>query len=327
MLEINPKNIRFLSMLGQRGACGQALADAAENDENILCLTADLCTTSGLDRFREKYPGRLLNAGIAEQNMLGMAAGLAMDGYQVYASTFATFASMRAVEQMRTLLAYMDLNVKVIGMAAGFSMGFFGNTHYSMEDIAIARVIPNLNVYSPADALETYKMLLLLSKTKEPCYLRLTGAGNHPCVYTTNYEFELGTAVVLSVGSDAALVATGSMVYQAIRAAKELEAQGISCTVINMHTIKPLDTEAIDRASDGHRLIVTIEEHGVLGGLGGAVAEYLAGLERHAPLEIIGVPNRFTHAGDYGYMLESSGLTAPQIAERVLLRLSGETRR
>ena len=327
MLEINARNIRFLSMLGQRGACGQALADIAANNESILCITADLCTTSGLDRFRERYPDRLLNAGIAEQNMLGIAAGLAMDGYQVYASTFATFASMRAVEQMRTLLAYMNLDVKVIGMAAGFSMGFFGNTHYSMEDIAIARAIPNLNVYSPADALETYKMLPLLQKTKVPCYLRLTGAGNLPCVYSADYDLKLGKAVVLSSGSDAALVATGSMVYQATRAAKELEAQGISCTVINMHTIKPLDTDVIDKASNGHRLIVTIEEHGALGGLGGAVAEHLAGLERHAPLEIIGIPNRFTHAGDYGFMLEASGLTAPQITERVRLRLSGEARR
>ena len=236
MATYDRKLIRTLSMLGQRGTCGYMLTELASEYENFLCMTADLCTTSGLDRFASSYPERMLNAGIAEQNMVGVAAGLAMDGYQIFASTFATFASMRAVEQLRTMLAYMNLNVKLIGMASGFSMGFFGNTHYSMEDLAITRAIPNLRVISPADALETAKMIELLVQDESPYYIRLTGAGNMPMVYREDYELILGKAVTLREGNDVCIIATGSMVYQACQAAAELEKKNVHCTVFNMHT-------------------------------------------------------------------------------------------
>jgi transketolase len=317
MLEINSRSIRFLSMLGQRGTAGQTLTDLANNDPRILCMTADLCTTSGLDRFREKHPDRLINVGIAEQNMIGVAAGLAMTGYQVFTSTFATFASMRALEQMRSLLAYMELNVKVIGMAAGFSMGLFGNTHYSNEDIAIARANPNLYVYSPADALETAKLMYAVSMSDKPCYIRLTGTGNQPSVYREDYTLILGKAITLMNGCDVALIATGSMVYQALQTAKLLAEYGLSSSVVNFHTIKPLDTDKIDQLAANHKLLVTIEEHSIIGGLGGAVAEHIATNAIQTPLIICGVRDRFSHAGDYCYLLEQNGLTAKQIADLV----------
>jgi len=322
MIEMDRKNIRMFSMLGQRGTCGYVLADLAEQDDRILCMTADLCTTSGLDRFRDAHPDRMLNMGIAEQNMVGVAAGLAMDGYQVFTSTFATFASMRAVEQLRTMLAYMKLNVKVIGMASGFSMGFFGNTHYSMEDLAVTRAIPHLTVVSPADALETAKIITAASQSDQPFYIRLTGAGNMPMVYREDYELEIGKAIWLREGKDVCLIATGSMVYQSLEAAKQLEAEGISCSVINMHTIKPLDNEAIDLACASHRLIVTVEEHSVIGGLGGAVAERLAEKTNHPPHLRIGVQDVFPKAGNYTYLQEQCGLTGTQIRATICQNLT-----
>ncbi len=318
MLEINSKNIRFLSMLGQRGTAGQTLTDIANNEKRLICMTADLCTTSGLDRFRETHPERIINVGIAEQNMIGIAAGLAMSGYQVYTSTFATFASMRALEQMRSLLAYMELNVKVIGMAAGFSMGLFGNTHYSIEDIAIARAIPNLSIYSPADALETAKLLYAVSTNDKPCYIRLTGTGNQPSVYKEDYTLTLGKAITLVDGCDVAIIATGSMVYQALQTATLLTERGISSTVVNFHTIKPLDVEMINQLAENHKLLVTVEEHNIIGGLGGAVAEHMATNSINTQLVICGVMDRFSHAGDYDYLLKQNGLTAQQISDRIL---------
>lgn len=317
MVDLDRKTIRMFSMLGQRGTCGYTLSKLAEQDQRILCMTADLCTTSGLDRFQVAHPDRMLNVGIAEQNMVGVAAGLAMDGYQVFASTFATFASMRAVEQLRTMLAYMNLNVKLIGMASGFSMGFFGNTHYSMEDLAITRAIPNLTVLSPADAGETAKMMEAVARIDGPCYIRLTGAGNMPIVYKEDYSLEIGKAVTLREGSDVCLIATGSMVYRSLQAAAQLLEAGITCSVVNAHTVKPLDTDAVKRAAANHQLIVTVEEHSIFGGLGGAVAEVLAEKCSHPPLVRIGIQDCFPKAGSYSYLQDVCGLSVSHIVQQI----------
>jgi len=316
MLEINKKNARLWSMLGMRGSFGYAMTDIAETDDKLICMTADLCTTSGLDRFHQAFPERLINIGIAEQNMVGVAAGLAMDGYKVFANTFATFASMRSIEQLRTAVAYMNLNVKIVGLASGFAMGFFGNTHYAMEDISIARAIPNLIILSPADATETIKVMYAAAEVHKPVYIRLTGTVNCPMVYTEDYDFEIGKAVQLREGSDVTIIATGNMVYESMQAAKLLEGDGISSSVINMHTIKPLDTQAIDGALKS-RLIVTVEEHSILGGLGGAVAEYLAKKGDTPKQLIIGVNDVFPKAGEYTYMLDKLGLTSQHIARKI----------
>lgn len=321
MIEINRKISRMFSMLGQRGSCGYALSDLATNNNRILCMTSDLCTTSGLDRFNEAFPERMLNVGIAEQNMIGVAAGLAIDGYKVFASTFATFASMRAVEQLRSMLAYMELDVKLIGMASGFSMGFFGNTHYSMEDIAITRAIPNLTVLSPADATETVKILEAVSRLNKPCYIRLTGSGNMPIVYNEEYSLEIGKAIKLTNGNDICIISTGSMVYQSLQAAKMLEEEGISSTVLDVHTIKPFDNDSIVSSMEKYKLIVTVEEHSVIGGLGGAVSEVLSKYKNHPPLLRIGVEDMFPRVGDYSYLIEQCGLTAEQIKKRIIIQM------
>ena len=316
-MEIKSANIRMLSMLGQRGAFGTALMECAKGNERLVALSADLCNTSGLDRFRTAFPDRFFNVGIAEQNMVGVAAGLAAEGRIPVATTFANFATLRACEQVRHFMGYMRENVKLVGFGAGFSFGMFGTTHYGLEDVAAIRAIPNISIISPADGLSVVKSVEAMVAHEGPVYLRLTGTMNNPIVYKEDFYFHIGKAVVLREGMDVALVASGSMVSQSLKAAELLQEGGVSATVIDMHTIKPLDTELLDRLFATHKLIVSVEEHFAIGGLGGAIAEYKAD-KPNAPRQIIvGVPNEFKKAGAYAYMLDKCGLTAQKISARV----------
>ena len=315
-MEINPITIRTLSMLGQRGVFGLALMDVAETDRNIVALSADLCNTSGLDRFRAKYPDRFFNVGIAEQNMVGVAAGLAAAGYVPFATTFANFAALRSCEQVRHFLGYMNENVKLVGFGAGFSFGMFGTTHYALEDVAALRAINNLVILSPADGLEVLKATHAAAKINAPVYLRLSGVMNNPIIYKSDYVFEIGKAITLREGMDVSIISTGSMVDSALKAAALLETDGISAEVVNMHTIKPLDVYAVEKAC-AKKLIVTVEEHSKIGGLGSAVAEVLTSNTRRPIQIILGTRNGYLHAGDFQYMLESHGLTSLQIAKEI----------
>lgn len=317
MITFTPANIRTWSMLGSCGAFGVAALDFPEVNGQTVIVTADLCTFSGLDRFRGKFPDRLYNVGIAEQNMIGVAAGLCKEGLNPFATTYATFASTRSCDPVRVNMGYMNLGVKLVGLTSGVAVGILGATHMSIEDVAIMRAIPNITIVSPADCTETVKAALAVCHHKGPVYLRLTGGMNNPIVYREDYEFELGKALQLRDGDDVAIVATGSMVYQSIEAAKLLEAQGLSVAILDMHTIKPLDTEALDTVFARSKLVVTVEEHNIIGGLGGAVAEYKSRLRQAPPLLIIGIEDFFPHAGDYNFLLEVCGLTPPQIASRI----------
>lgn len=321
MLSIDPSNARLWSMLGSRGAFGVAMLDAAVGVENLMVLTADLAATSGLERFRTAHPDRFLNVGIAEQNMIGIAAGLAKEGHNVFATTFSNFAAMRSYEQIRLHLGYMGLNVKVIGLAGGMAMGHFGNTHYGIEDLALMRAVPKLTVIAPADGAEIVKTVEALMKYEGPVFVRLTGAMNNPIVYSSDYDFTIGRAVKMRDGSDISIFACGTMVYESMVAAKKLETFGVSASVINMHTLKPLDGEAIEDACSYASLLVTVEEHGIIGGLGGAVAEYTAqrgGAPRHL---FVGLPDRFGKNGDYKYLLKKYGLGGEQIASNIMAAL------
>lgn len=316
-MEIKPANIRMLSMLGQRGAFGMALSECAKCNERIVALSADLCNTSGLDRFRTAFSDRFFNVGIAEQNMVGVAAGLAAEGRIPVATTFSNFATLRACEQVRHFMGYMRENVKLVGFGAGFSFGMFGTTHYGLEDVAAIRAIPNISIISPADGLSVVKSVEAMVAHDGPVYLRLTGTMNNPMVYKEDFDFHIGKAVVLREGIDVALVASGGMVSSALKAADFLQEEGVSATVVDMHTIKPLDTELLDKVFAAHRLVVTVEEHFTLGGLGSAVAEYMADKQKVSRQVMIGVPNEFKKAGSYAYLLDTCGLTAPKIAVRV----------
>ncbi|OPX43562.1 1-deoxy-D-xylulose-5-phosphate synthase [Ruminiclostridium hungatei] len=317
---INSINSRMLSKLGSRGAFGVALHEIANDNNNIIALSADLCNTSGLDRFREAFADRFINVGIAEQNMVGIAAGLANEGKVPFVTTFSNFLSMRACEQIRHFLGYMKSNVKVVGLGSGFAMGMFGNTHYGVEDLAIIRAIPNVTVISPADSSETFKTVQAAALYDGPVYIRLTGTMNNPIVYKDEYDFKIGKAVKLKNGSDINIFAAGTMVYNSVKAAELLENRGLSVGVTNMHTIKPIDADVLDEISSYSKLIVSVEEHSVVGGLGGAIAEYNSNKKNVPPHLIIGTEDKFKYAGEYKYMLEINGLLPEQIADKILSR-------
>jgi len=317
MIQINSANIRVWSLLGQRGALGYALLEIAKENEKIVAITSDLAKTSGLVRFGKIFPERLINTGIAEQNMLGIAAAFASEDFVPFAISFANFSVLRACEPVRHFMGYMHRNVKLVGLSSGFAMGVFGNTHYCMEDIAIIRAVPGIAILSPADCTELVKATEAASGYKGPVYLRLTGVMNNPVVYKENYDFELGKAIILAKGIDLAIIATGSMVYNSLQASEILKEQDISATVIDMHTIKPLDTKIIDHEISSVKLIVSVEEHSKTGGLGGAIAEHLSSVRHHPVLLRLGIEDKFQPAGDYGYMLEQNELLPEQIAYNI----------
>jgi transketolase len=322
MIPFTSANARMWSRLGPGGAMGVAAMELPDVNDKTIFLSADMSSVSGLDRFKSAYPDRFINVGIAEQNLVGVAAGLASEGYAPFAVTYATFFAMRAADQIKVNMGYMKLGVKLIGNFAGFSTGILGPTHMSIEDVAVMRSIPNMTIISPADCGETVKAMLAASEMDSPVYIRLTGSIGMPIVYKEDYSFIIGKAIQLRQGTDITIIASGSMVFPAIKAAELLDADGISSCVINMHTIKPLDTEMIDRVSDTS-LIVSIEEHNIIGGLGGALAEYLSGLSTGKQLFRIGVDDYYPHAGEYSYLLDKCGLTAQKIKARIKNVLNG----
>jgi len=325
MTIFNRANIRTWSILGSAGTFGLAAMGLPEINQETLIVTADLRNFSGLDRFSAAHSERLINVGIAEQNMVGLAAGLCNEGFSVFATTYATFAAARSADPVRVNMGYMGLGVKLVGLGAGFSVGVLGPTHISLEDIAFMRAIPNITVISPADCCETVKAIEALAKYPGPAYLRLGGNVPHSVVYTEDYEFCIGKAMRLREGDDITIVATGSVVYESLEAAKLLQANGLRVGVINMHTIKPIDTSMLKEVYASTRLVVTVEEHSVLGGLGGAVAEHKSQFADTPPQLIIGVQDYFPHAGDYRHLLTETGLTASQIASSIQSRWSKVT--
>ena len=321
MIEYNKRNMRTWSLLGPSGAHGTAAIELAETSPSVLMLTADLCFFSGLERFKAAFPDRIYNVGIAEQNMIGVAAGLAKEGFIPFANTYASFCASRCADQVRVNMSYMRLPIKLIGLTAGYGAGILGATHVSIEDIALMRALPNITVISPADCTEIIKAILAAAETPDPTYIRLTGPMNTPIVYKEDYDFQIGKAVKIQEGEDVCIIATGSMVAQSQKTAKLLEKEGVSCTVLNMHTIKPLDVGAVMEANENHKLIVTAEEHSVVGGLYGAVAEELCKNGTHKPVLPIGINDLFVHAGSYNYQMTESGLDPEMMKEKIMNKL------
>lgn len=318
MQSFNLNNFKIWSKLGQRGSFfGKAIFDVVELYDNTMVLTADLAYLSGLERFINKYPEKFLNIGIAEQNMLGISAGLAQEGKIVFATTYATFVTMRSCEQMRHYLGYMKSNVKIIGTGAGLIMTYSGNTHYSIEDIAIVRTIPNITILSPADATESVKIAMASANHVGPIYIRLTGGLNNPIVYKEDYDYVIGKAITFNNDGDITVFATGSMVYNSLEAANILKERGIIVRIVNIHTIKPLDIDYINKTLSISKLLVSVEEHSTIGGLGGAIAEYITSQTNSKPLLRLGIADEFRHAGDYNYLLEQNELLPHQIANNV----------
>ncbi|MEI6510973.1 MAG: transketolase C-terminal domain-containing protein [Candidatus Uhrbacteria bacterium] len=308
-----------------RDGFGLGVVDAAKLDENVVVLCADLTESTRALWFKEKFPNRFVQMGVSEQSMAAIAAGMAMAGKVPFIASYAAFSPGRNWEQIRTTAALSDNNVKIVGAHAGVSVGPDGATHQMTEDIAIMRVLPNMIVVSPCDAVEAKKATMAGAKIVGPVYLRF--AREKSPVFTTNKTpFKLGRAETFRFGDDLTIIATGPLLYEALMAAEQLSKRGIEARVLNVHTIKPLDAKAIALAAKETGAIVTVEEAQAAGGLGGVVCETVAAL-CPVPVERVGMPDRFGESGEPNQLLEAFGLTAPYIAmaaERVLRRKRGE---
>lgn len=300
--------------IATREAYGAALAEFG-GDERVIVLDADLSKSTKTSVFKDAYPERHFNMGIAEGNMMTVAAGLASTGKTVFASSFAVFAAVRAAEQIRNSIAYPKLNVKIGASHAGITVGEDGASHQSIEDIALMRAIPNMTVINPADASSMRAAVKAAIEMNGPVYLRLGRLGV-PVIYPTDMEFKIGKAIEIQDGEDVSIIATGMMVGIAMEAVELLKAEGISVKLIDMHTIKPLDAEKVIECAKKTGAIVTVEEHSVIGGLGGAVAEAVCD-GCPVPVKRVGVNDSFGKSGKPADLLKKYGLTAENIVEAV----------
>lgn len=304
-----------------RDAYGKALVELGGINDKVIVLDADLAAATKTGMFKKAYPERFFDSGIAESNMMGVAAGLASTGHIVFASTFAMFAAGRAYEQVRNSIAYPNLNVKIGATHAGISVGEDGASHQCCEDIALMRAIPGMTIINPADDIEARAAVLAAAEYVGPVYMRF-GRLAVPRIFDESYKFEWGKAVVLKEGKDVTICATGLMVNEAIEAAKLLEAEGISAEIINVHTIKPLDADTILTSAAKTGAIVTAEEHSVIGGLGGAVSEAVCENGKAVPVVKLGVNDKFGKSGPAVELLHIYGLDAQNIVEKAKKAIS-----
>jgi transketolase len=304
-----------MSKKATRQAYGEALAELGKINKRIVVLDADLAKSTKTNIFQKEFSDRHFDMGISEADMIGTAAGLAACGNIAFASSFALFAAGRAYEQIRNTVAYSKLNVKIAVTHAGISVGEDGGSHQAIEDIALMRVIPNMVVLSPADAIETKKMIYAAVEYEGPMYIRM-GRLDVETIFDDSYEFQIGRANTLVDGNDVSIISTGLMTYEALVAAKELKKENISARVINFGTIKPIDKETLLKAAKETKFIVTAEEHSVIGGLGSAVSEYLSEIY---PTKIIkiGINDEFGQSGKALELLEKYGLTSTNIIKTI----------
>ena len=304
-----------MSKKSTRQAYGEALVELGKINKDVVVLDADLSGSTKTSLFQKEFPERHFNVGIAEADLMGTAAGFATCGKVVFASTFAMFAAGRAFEQIRNTIAYPKLNVKIAPTHAGISVGEDGGSHESVEDIALMRSIPGMVVLSPADAVETKKMIFAAAEYNGPVYIRM-GRLDIDTILPEDYDFQIGIANTLKDGKDVSIVATGLMVAEALKAAEILEKEGISVRVINVGTIKPLDGETILKAAKETKFIVTAEEHSVIGGLGSAVSEFLSEVYP-TKVKKLGIYDKFGQSGKGQELLEKYNLTAAKLVEMV----------
>lgn len=298
-----------------RDGYGEALLQLGESNPDVVVLDADLAMSTRTNWFRDKYPKRFFDIGIAEQDMLGTAAGLAMGGKIPFATTYGVFIAGRAWDQIRTTICYANLNVKIGGMHGGISVGPDGATHQALEEIALMRVLPNMHMIVPCDAIEGRKATLAAAEINGPVYLRFTREAT-PVLTEETDTWQLGKANLLRSGSDVTIIGCGPVLYEALLAAEELAKEGISCRVLNMHTIKPIDEEAILTAAAETGAIVTLEEHQVHAGLGGAVAEVLV-KHNPVPVEMVGIMDTFGESGLPEELAVKYGLTQAEVKAAV----------
>lgn len=323
MLSFESKTIRFLARMGARGVLGQAVYDYVSDGNDLFAVSADLTHASGFDRLIRDYPDKVVDVGIAEQNLIGISAGLSRSGIPTIATSWAMFTSARVADQVRNFMGYMQSNVKLIGMDSGFVQSRFSYSHSNPPDIAIMRAIPGITIISPCDGVEIYRTMYAALNHVGPVYIRLTGNGSGllPIVYK-NFEndFQIGKANIVREGTDVAIIACGNVVKNAVDASDLLKDKGIHVKVIDMHTIEPLDRDILDSLNNC-KLIVTAEEHLLHGGLGSAVAEYYANATIRPKHIMLGVNNIYPVPGRMKYVEEMTGLLPQQIAEKIEMNL------
>jgi transketolase len=307
-----------------RDGYGKGLLALGAKDERVVVLCADLTESTRSHWFAEKFPHRFFEVGVAEQNLAVIASGMAAVGKIPFISSYATFSPGRNNEQIRTNICINNMPVKIAGAHAGISVGPDGATHQALEDIALMRVLPRMVVVVPCDAVEAEKATIAIASNGQPSYLRL-GREKSPVLTTAETPFEIGKAITLREGGDVAIIACGIMVHEALQAAEALAGEGIECTVLNNHTIKPMDAKAVIGAAKACGAVVTAEEHQVAGGMGSAVAELLAA-EHPVPIEFVGIHDRFGESGAPEELMQSFGLTADAIAEAVKRAIERKSR-
>ncbi len=319
-LKLNPKLFNAdVEQVPIRKGFGQGLLASGEADPNVVALCADLVESTMMNLFAEKFPERFVEVGVAEQNLVTVASGMSAMGKIPFCSSYAMFSPGRNWEQIRTTIAYNDRPVKIVGSHTGISVGPDGGTHQALEDIALMRVIPNMQVFSPCDAIEAKKITLAIAKSGKPAYLRLAREKT-PVVTTEETPFEIGKIEIYwmpDVGmAQVGIIVTGDLMHRALMVAKELEAEGVKTKVMNLATIKPIDVSAIVELAKETKCIVTVEEHQVMGGMGSAVAEVLA-LNFPVPIEFIGIQNKFGQSGTPEELVEHYGMGKKAIKEAV----------
>ncbi|MDO8579377.1 MAG: transketolase family protein [bacterium] len=319
--KLNPKIFdKDVAQVPVRRGFGEGLLVAGEADDRVVGLCADLTESTQMHLFKEKFPNRFIEMGVAEQNLVTTASGMASMGKIPFVSSYAMFSPGRNWEQIRTTIAYNDVPVKIIGSHAGVSVGPDGGTHQAIEDIALMRVLPNMIVISPCDSIEAKKATMAVAQTKKPTYIRLI-RDKTPVITTENTPFEIGKAQIyfepITGKPDVAIIATGALVHRALMVARELEKEKIGVTVVNLSTIKPLDEKMILEVAKSASAIVTVEEHQIAGGMGSAVAEFLAS-NFPVPIEFIGVDDKFGQSGTPDELLEHYGMGVSHIKTAVL---------
>ncbi|MFA6524151.1 MAG: transketolase C-terminal domain-containing protein [Candidatus Paceibacterota bacterium] len=324
-LKLNPKIFNAdVEQVPIRKGFGQGLLLAGEQDENVVALCGDLTESTQMHFFKEKFPERFVEVGVAEQNLVTVASGMSAMGKIPFVSSYAMFSPGRNWEQIRTTIAYNDRKVVIVGSHAGVSVGPDGGTHQAIEDIALMRVMPNMDVFSPCDAIEAKKVTMALAKTKSPAYIRLAREKT-PVITTEETPFEINKAQIFwmpDVGlAEVGIVATGALIYRALLAAKELEAEGIKTKVMNLFSIKPIDEDSILKLAKETKALVTVEEHQIAGGMGSAVAEVVA-RKFPVPIEFVGVKDKFGQSGTPDELIEHYGMGKDSIKEAVKKVLS-----
>ena len=309
-------NIKLWSNLGMRATFGLIALELAKQYPELIITTSDVSTSAGLGRYKNQ------DVGIAEQNLIGVSAGLSSEGFKVISTTFSPFQTLRCCEQIKVNLGYMKHKVCMVGLASGLVLGNLGFTHCSIEDVGTLRSIPNITIIAPSDPFELFKALKASIEFKNSVYIRLTAGSNAKIINSKDYDFKIGKAIEILSGKDVAIVGCGNILVNCLTAASVLKEKNIDCSVVNMHTIKPIDEEKIKKFSENYKLVVTVEEHNIIGGLGSAVAEVLSGTKSNCKLVRIGINDFYSHGGSYEYLKNIYGLSSEKIVETVVSNLN-----